>query len=201
MARNFNDEAILNLLFRAMRAAIGRLRGRLFYLFGFFSSGTANSLYFGFSPRIMNSRGILLGRNVSFGILARLECHGRRQTGPLIKIGDRSSFGDYTHIGATEGIIIGSGVLGGSGILIVDHSHGTPKADMATKTHIAPRDRPLSSKGPIKIGDNVWIGDQAVILGGVTIGAGAIISAGAVVDRDVAPHSIHFRAEKGGEAK
>ncbi|MFQ1702708.1 hypothetical protein ACJ5NV_19155 [Loktanella agnita] len=192
MARNFKNEATINVFFRALRAGVGRLRGRLLFLLRIFAPGTASSLYFGFRPRLMNSKGILLGQNVSFGDLARLECHGHCQASPIIQIGDRTSFGDYTHIGATNNVVIGSGVLGGSGILIVDHSHGSPQADMATKSDIAPRDRPLSSKGPIKICDNVWIGDRAVILGGVTIGAGAIIAAGAIVDRDVAPHSIHF---------
>lgn len=46
------------------------------------------------------------------------------------------------------------------------------------------------SKGPIRIGHDVWIGAGAQILSGVTIGDGAIVAAGAVVTREVAPYAI-----------
>lgn len=194
MSRNFSNESFANALLRTLRAASGRLRGRVFYTVGFFAKGSASSLYFGFGPRFINSKGVMLGSQVSFGILARIEAHGTTQSRPLITVGDRTSFGDYAHIGASQGIKIGNGVLGGSNILIVDHSHGSPKMDMKTRTDVIPRDRPLSSKGPIEIGDGVWIGDNAVILSGSTIGKGAIIAANAVVDCEVPPHTIHFRS-------
>lgn len=47
------------------------------------------------------------------------------------------------------------------------------------------------SKGPVKIGNDVWIGDNVVILSGVTIGDGAIIATGSVVVKDVEPYEIH----------
>ena len=46
------------------------------------------------------------------------------------------------------------------------------------------------SKGPVKIGHDVWIGQFATIMSGVTIGNGAVIGARAVVTRDVAPFSV-----------
>lgn len=46
------------------------------------------------------------------------------------------------------------------------------------------------SKGPIRIGHDVWIGQNATILSGVTIGNGAVIGAEAVVSHDVDPYSI-----------
>ncbi len=46
------------------------------------------------------------------------------------------------------------------------------------------------SKGPIRIGSDVWIGFGAMILSGVTIGQGAVIGAGSVVTRDVPPYAI-----------
>lgn len=48
----------------------------------------------------------------------------------------------------------------------------------------------LISKGPIRIGHDVWIGAGAQILSGVTIGDGAIVAAGAIVTRDVAPYAV-----------
>lgn len=55
---------------------------------------------------------------------------------------------------------------------------------------LAGRDGHPASKGPTRIGNDVWIGYGATILSGVTIGDGAIIGARAVVARDVAPYSV-----------
>lgn len=49
---------------------------------------------------------------------------------------------------------------------------------------------PVTSKGAITIGNNVWIGDKVIILSGVTIGHGAVVAAGAVVTKSVPPFSI-----------
>jgi acetyltransferase-like isoleucine patch superfamily enzyme len=46
------------------------------------------------------------------------------------------------------------------------------------------------SRGPVKIGNDVWICRDALILSGVTIGDGAVVGARAVVSHDVAPYSI-----------
>jgi acetyltransferase-like isoleucine patch superfamily enzyme len=48
----------------------------------------------------------------------------------------------------------------------------------------------LVSKGPIRVGNDVWIGARAIILSGVSIGDGAVIAAGSVVTRDVPPYTI-----------
>lgn len=48
----------------------------------------------------------------------------------------------------------------------------------------------LISKGPIRVGHDVWIGAGAQILSGVTIGDGAIVAAGAIVTTDVAPYAV-----------
>lgn len=48
----------------------------------------------------------------------------------------------------------------------------------------------LITKGPIRIGHDVWIGAGAQVLSGVTIGDGAIVAAGAIVTHDVAPYAV-----------
>ena len=53
-----------------------------------------------------------------------------------------------------------------------------------------PQKRELSSKGIIKIGDNVWIGDKATILSNVSIGDGSIVAANSVVTKNVPPYSV-----------
>lgn len=71
-------------------------------------------------------------------------------------------------------------MLTGRYVLISDNSHGD-----RTNLDIAPKDRPLTTKGPIRIEDNVWIGDNVVILSGVCIGQGAVIGANSVVTKNV----------------
>lgn len=46
------------------------------------------------------------------------------------------------------------------------------------------------TRGPVRIGHDVWIGAAALVLDGVTIGTGAVVAAGAVVTRDVPPYAI-----------
>lgn len=46
------------------------------------------------------------------------------------------------------------------------------------------------TRGPVRIGNDVWICSRAIILSGVTIGDGAAIGAGAVVARDVPPYAV-----------
>ena len=106
----------------------------------------------------------------------------------LIKIGNCCVFGSGNHITSICGITIGDGLRTGKDVLISDNSHGNPSN--MSHLRIKPDDRPLYSKGPIFIGENVWIGEKASILGGVKIGNGAIIGANAVVTHDVPPYSI-----------
>lgn len=51
-------------------------------------------------------------------------------------------------------------------------------------------DRDTFSKGPVRIGNDVWIGANATILSGVTIGNGAVVAAGSVVTEPVPPYAI-----------
>lgn len=70
---------------------------------------------------------------------------------------------------------------------ITDNSHGETDYD---SLKMLPIKRPITSKGPVIIGNNVWIGDKATILPGVTIGDGSVIAANAVVTKDVPPYSV-----------
>lgn len=106
----------------------------------------------------------------------------------LISIEDGCSFGHNNHITSSCAIHIGKNCLTGKDVLISDNSHGNP-IDLAQRK-IAPYKRPLFSKGPISIGDNVWIGENAKILGNISIGDGAIIGANAVVTHDVPPNAL-----------
>ena len=48
----------------------------------------------------------------------------------------------------------------------------------------------FTSKGPTRIGDNVWCGANVVVTSGVTIGERCVIGANSVVTTDVPPRSI-----------
>ena len=106
---------------------------------------------------------------------------------PEIKIGDECIIGQNCHISAINRIIIGDHLLTGRWVTITDHSHGETDVETLKGNPIM---RPLISKGPVVVGDNVWIGDKATILPGVTIGDGAVIGANAVVTKDVPAYSV-----------
>jgi acetyltransferase-like isoleucine patch superfamily enzyme len=48
----------------------------------------------------------------------------------------------------------------------------------------------FTTKGPTRVGDNVWCGAGVVITSGVTVGRRAVIGANSVVTQDVPPYSI-----------
>lgn len=106
---------------------------------------------------------------------------------PFLKIGSHCSFGAYNHITCANRVIIGDSCLTGKWVTITDNSHGETDLDSLC---LPPGKRPITSKGPVVIGNNVWIGDKATILPGVTIGDGAVIAANAVVTKDVPDYSV-----------
>jgi acetyltransferase-like isoleucine patch superfamily enzyme len=48
----------------------------------------------------------------------------------------------------------------------------------------------FTSKGPTRIGDNVWCGAHVVVTSGVTIGERCVVGAGSVVTHDIPPFSV-----------
>lgn len=157
---------------------------------GCFATGSGRAPYFGRGTKLINSKSIRLGSRVQFGDNTRLESFGPG-TEPKIEIGDGTSFGDSLHVGAVSGVSIGRNVLGASGILIIDHNHGNPREDINSSKIVAPRDRPLRSRGPIVIGDSVWLGERVIVLGGSSIGEGAIIAAASIVRGHVPARRIY----------
>lgn len=148
----------------------------------------------GRNVKLVGSQNIHLGSNVTLGESCRIEaisvCNWgelNQEFSPEIKIGNNVVVAPYSHIGCINSIEIGEYTTMGSFCLITDHTHGD-----TSKHHLSlpPRHRPLTSKGPVKIGRCVHMGDRVVVLPGVTIGDHAIIGANAVVTRDVPPYSV-----------
>ena len=106
---------------------------------------------------------------------------------PTISIGSNYYFGAFNHITAINRIEIGDNLLTGKFVTITDNSHGETDFDTL---QIEPINRPLHSKGPVIIGNNVWIGDKATILPNVTIGDGAVMAANAVVTKNVPAYAV-----------
>ena len=104
-----------------------------------------------------------------------------------IFIDDKANIHDNVHITAIDKIYIGKNVLIAPNVLITDNAHGASEAEYLD---LAPNLRPVVSKGPVIIEDNVWIGEKASIMPGVRIGKGAIIGANSVVTHDVPPYCV-----------
>lgn len=139
---------------------------------------------------IKNPQYISIGYGFSSLFNLRLEAWDKfhsQSFKPEIIIGDNVILNSDVHIGAIDKIVIGNNVLMASRIYISDHSHGNINGfDLDT----APRNRPLYSKGPVIIGDNVWIGEGVCILPNVTIGENCIIGANSVVNKSFPKNSV-----------
>ena len=128
-------------------------------------------------PSMIHPKTAVLGRAVGGASLGN----------PYLKIEDNCHFGAYNHITCANKVVIGEFCLTGKWVTITDNSHGETDYDSLL---LPPKQRKITTKGPVVIGKNVWIGDKATILPGVTIGDGAVIAASAVVTKDVPAYSV-----------
>ena len=128
-------------------------------------------------------KGTVIGR---YSILTAWKTKGN-EIAPLISIGKNTNINEYNHISAVNKIVIGDGVLTGRYVLISDNSHGQ---FITSQLDENPLKRPLYSKGPVVIGNNVWIGEHVCILGCVSIGNGCVIAANSVITKDVPPYCL-----------
>lgn len=133
---------------------------------------------------------IKIGSDFSAGKRFRLEAVFQYKAGsysPEIIIGDNVRIEEDCHIGCIDKVDIGNNVLIAGKVLITDHSHGEVNTESLS---VLPQERPLISKGSVKIGNNVWIGEGVSIMPGVTIGAHSIIGAGSVVTKSFPNNSV-----------
>lgn len=150
-------------------------------------AATGRKCRFSYPLHLHNGRLIEIGDNFRCDRRLRLEAFATDGDTPKIRIGNNVHITWDCHIGAINRVEIHDNVLIGSRVLITDHSHGAISAQaLAT----APEKRPLRSKGPVVIEENVWIGEGAAILPGVTVGRNAIIGANSVVTCDIPADSV-----------
>jgi acetyltransferase-like isoleucine patch superfamily enzyme len=139
---------------------------------------------------LVNPRYITIGEGSSIGagsVITAWDHYESDAFSPEIIIGKFTSVGSECHITAINRVVIGDCVLLGKKVSIIDNSHGEL---VAGELDIPPVKRPLSSKGPVVIEDNVWIGDKATVLPGVRIGRGSVIAANSVVCKDIPPACV-----------
>lgn len=160
-----------------------------FWLLRQFKRIGANA-FFAYPLSLKGGKYIEIGTDISCDQRFRLDAYdtylGDKYC-PVIQIGNNVSIQKDCHIGAINKIIIGNNVLLASKVYISDHSHGEITLE-ALK--LPPAKRPLFSKGPVIIEDNVWLGEGVVVLPGVTIGENSIVGANAVVTKSIPKNSV-----------
>jgi acetyltransferase-like isoleucine patch superfamily enzyme len=141
--------------------------------------------------KIIGGKSIIIGSDVVISenttISAWTEYGADQYFKPEIIINDGCAIGSNAHITSINSIILGKGVLLGKYVTITDNSHGIINAE---HFKLAPRGRPMHSKGSVIIGDNVWIGDKATVLPGVKIGENSIIGANSVVTKSIPSNCV-----------
>lgn len=180
------------------------LSNRFFMLIrGFLKTG--KKVFVGSNTKIYNSSNIVFGKNITIGkqceidgfsyekiILGDCVKIGSFSTltttshfskyGKGLKMGNNSAIGDYTHFGASGGILIGDDVIMGSYISFHSENHNF------NDTSKLIREQGVTSKGII-LGNNIWVGAKVTFLDGSKIGNNCVVAAGAVVN-NVFPDNV-----------
>jgi acetyltransferase-like isoleucine patch superfamily enzyme len=87
-------------------------------------------------------------------------------------------------VAAEQLVEIGDHCMFANGCFVSDANHRYDNPDLPITW------QGFTSKGPTRIGDNVWCGAHVVVTSGVTIGERCVIGAGSVVTTDLEPFSI-----------
>ncbi|MFZ0090646.1 MAG: acyltransferase [Solirubrobacteraceae bacterium] len=101
-----------------------------------------------------------------------------------VRIGSGSFLNLGVTVAALELVAIGDHCMFANGCFITDADH-----------RVDDPDRPVTwqgfqSKGPTRVGDNVWCGANVVITSGVTVGERSVIGANSVVTTDIPAYAI-----------
>jgi acetyltransferase-like isoleucine patch superfamily enzyme len=159
-----------------------RLKVLLYYqfIFGFFGKGSMIK-----KPLIINNpQNIFIGERVtilSFSWLSGPNKINEKFTGLII--GDNCAIGNFTHIYATESIIIEDNVLVADRVYISDNLHNF------TNIIIPIIKQDIKQLSRVVIGHGSWIGENACIIG-ASIGKNSVIGANAVVTNDIPDYCV-----------
>jgi acetyltransferase-like isoleucine patch superfamily enzyme len=101
-----------------------------------------------------------------------------------IRIGAGSFLNLGVMVAATELVEIGDHCMLANGCFVTDGNHRFDDPSLPVPW------QGFTSKGPTRIGDNVWLGANVVVTSGVTIGERCVVGANSVVTDDLPPFSI-----------
>jgi acetyltransferase-like isoleucine patch superfamily enzyme len=101
-----------------------------------------------------------------------------------VRIGEGTFLNMNVMVAAAELVEIGEHCMFANGCFISDaaHRYDDPNRPVPWQG--------FTSKGPTRVGDNVWCGAHVVITSGVTVGERCVIGANSVVTTDLPPFSI-----------
>ena len=101
-----------------------------------------------------------------------------------VRIGEGTFLNIAVMVAAHDRVEIGSHCMLANGCFVTDANHRFDDPDQPVTW------QGFTSKGPTRIGDNVWLGANVVVTSGVTIGERCVIGANSVVTQDIPPFSI-----------
>jgi acetyltransferase-like isoleucine patch superfamily enzyme len=101
-----------------------------------------------------------------------------------IRIGGGTFLNLCVQVAAVELVEIGEHCMFANGCFITDGNHRFDDLEKPVPW------QGFTTKGPTRIGDNVWCGANVVITSGVTIGERCVIGANSVVTQDIPAFSI-----------
>jgi acetyltransferase-like isoleucine patch superfamily enzyme len=101
-----------------------------------------------------------------------------------VRIGAGSFLNIGVMVAAQELVEIGDHCMFANGCFITDANHRYDDPELPVPW------QGFTSRGPTRVGDNVWCGANVVITSGVTIGERCVIGANSVVTHDIEPFSI-----------
>lgn len=101
-----------------------------------------------------------------------------------VVIGDGCFLNLGVMVAAQQLVEIGDHCMFANGCFVTDGNHRFDDPDLPVPY------QGFTSKGPTRIGDNVWCGANVVITSGVTIGRRCVIGANSVVTTDLPDHTI-----------
>jgi acetyltransferase-like isoleucine patch superfamily enzyme len=101
-----------------------------------------------------------------------------------VRIGSGTFLNMNVMVAAQQLVEIGDHCMFANGCFVTDANHRFDDLDRPVTW------QGFTSKGPTRVGDNVWCGANVVITSGVTVGERCVIGANSVVTADLPPYSV-----------